>query len=944
MTTNRLSDLAYDLRPFIERIIDGRLSSFERTLSGGGSGSGSGGGFVLPSLSIINGPLITGGGDLSLGPLTLGIDTSKLYIEAGRLVKGGAAELKLTSSGNYIVDAPASGTMALGAATLSSSSVNLYSTASHSHAVTASANPGAAESLLKTTPAGGLTLASATITGALVVNQNFTVGSNVLFVNQGGGRVGVNCAPDPQFQLDVNGNIRASGYIVGRHALQLEDATLIAHYDGGKPNDFNGDTRGHRGQVPTFSTAPVFLPGKFGKALDSGYGNPNWFTNSDFDASAVGALPSGWQIYNPSGVAPTCVTTSETALIGTKCMLVNTAASSGGSTIYYTATTSTAAKTFAVWAKAKTAGAQIKIGTDEGSTAWIPLSTTSWKKVTLTVTPAGAFRWWQILTNIGAVYVDLATLQDGNIAQSYNASTATYKAASALSYNAQDNFNGVAGTVSLWMYSEAPNNANYPWQVVWNYGAHSVGGTNQWISMYWSTNAGAPLFRFGYANGNGGVSLFDTNFATAFNTIGWHHYVFTWDGTNSTQVFLKLYIDGALAGSGTLNFAPFSAPTQYSTFNIGGAYFLLDDVVMLDSVADADLVKAIYDSNAPVFAETSTFGFKTANNLAWADEQGLWAIDTGGNATFGVSGVNGKSWGGNTLDTGDILLGRNTAYAKWDNSAAIFQVKGDIQADSGTINGVLTIATTGEIRQGSGAWGSTFTGTRLWQTSSVGQIGGYKNNVLQWYSNSNGELVAGAGGVTLNANGLSFGQGAGGVDVTRSINFLGSNSSGGVIGSQLAGTESTLFINAYAPTVGGGKGIISMSAPGAFKISGQTFEVTNSGPTVITGATMPFLFSAGSGAIKKMLNWVSLGISTAKTFTDYNYFQGAQLTCMIRRSGDATNIAGFSGWFIKNQTQNITAPGGMSVQLGLNASGQVWVGTTSSPADTYHFIVESFGY
>lgn len=935
---NRLSDLYSDLRPYVEGLIDNRLAGYRATTIQLQPTTA-----VIPPLNIVTGHLLTGGGDLSLNTVSIAVDTGKLYLEQGRFIKGGVGELKLTAGSNIIVDAPTNGTMALGAAMIGATSINNYTTPQHTHAIDASNNPGAAEKILKTTPSGGITLASGTITGALVVNQNFTVGSNVLFVNQGGSRVGINCAPDSQFQLDVNGNIRASGYIVGKHALQLEDALLIAHYDGGKPYDLNGDTSGHRGQTATYTNKPNFLPGKFGKCLDAGYGNPNWIPNGDFESSTLGAIPSGWAVYTPSGTAPTCTATAETAMVGSKCMLVNSAASPAGAGAYYSATTSTATKTYAMWAKAKTSGAQIKIGTDEGFTGWIPLSTTSWKKITVTVTPAAANRWWVIFTQVGAVYVDLVTLQDGGVAQSWNPSTSTNKAGGALTYNSVGNLVGQSGTVSFWMYSEAPSNANYGWQSVFSYGAYSVGGTNQWLQMYWSTNQlGFPGWRFGYANGNGGVGLLDAGFTTAFNAIGWHHYTFTWDGTNGTQVFLKTYVDGALAGSTTLAFAPFTAPTGYSSFNFGGSYFLLDDLVILDSVADADLVKAVYDSNAPIFAETSSFGFKTANNLAWADEQGLWAIDTGGNATFGVSGVDGKSWGGVTLDTGDVLMGRSTSYAKWDNSAAAFVVKGEIQADSGSINGILTIATSGEIRQGSGTWGSSFTGLRVWHDTSVGRIGGYKNSVLQWYSDTNGNMVAGAGGITLNASGLTLNSGAGSLDTTRSINFTGANSSGGVIGSQLAGTDSTLFINAYAPTVGGGKGIISMSAPGAFKISGQTFEATSTGKVVITGTAMPFILASAN--FKKMWNWATLGPSTSQTFTDYNHSQMASLHCIVRRSADSVNAAEYRGLFTKNSSVNFTAPGGMSVQLGLNASGQIWVGTSVSPIDTYYFIIESFGY
>ena len=68
--------------------------------------------------------------------------------------------------------------------------------------------------------------------------------------------------------------------------------------------------------------------------------------------------------------------------------------------------------------------------------------------------------------------------------------------------------------------------------------------------------------------------------------------------------------------------------------------------------------------------------------------------------------------------------------------------------------GVMTIGTAGEIRQGTGTLGSNYTGLRIWRDSSVGRIGGYASNVLQWYGDTAGNLVAGAGYVTLNASGI----------------------------------------------------------------------------------------------------------------------------------------------------------------------------------------------
>ena len=106
------------------------------------------------------------------------------------------------------------------------------------------------------------------------------------------------------------------------------------------------------------------------------------------------------------------------------------------------------------------------------------------------------------------------------------------------------------------------------------------------------------------------------------------------------------------------------------TYIAGGQYLdgYLDDLAILDHALTSDEERAIYESDAPVFAETSTWGFKSSSQLVWADAEGLWAIDSSGNPAFGVSGVNGKSWGGANLDAGDILMGRAANYAKWDAS------------------------------------------------------------------------------------------------------------------------------------------------------------------------------------------------------------------------------------------------------------------------------------
>ena len=70
--------------------------------------------------------------------------------------------------------------------------------------------------------------------------------------------------------------------------------------------------------------------------------------------------------------------------------------------------------------------------------------------------------------------------------------------------------------------------------------------------------------------------------------------------------------------------------------------------------------------------------------------------------------------------------------------------------------GVMTIGTAGEIRQGTGTLGSNYTGLRIWRDGSVGRIGGYNNNALQWYGGTDGYLYGGAGAVAMMSYGFLF--------------------------------------------------------------------------------------------------------------------------------------------------------------------------------------------
>jgi len=94
-----------------------------------------------------------------------------------------------------------------------------------------------------------------------------------------------------------------------------------------------------------------------------------------------------------------------------------------------------------------------------------------------------------------------------------------------------------------------------------------------------------------------------------------------------------------------------------------------------------------------------------------------------------------------------------------------------------SITGNFGLITAGEIRVGTGTLGSNFTGWRFWVDTNVGRMAGYNSDTIQWYSDTDGKLYAGAGAVVMDAtNGIVvtgekiyFSDGASGLGIIKQL-------------------------------------------------------------------------------------------------------------------------------------------------------------------------------
>lgn len=218
----------------------------------------------------------------------------------------------------------------------------------------------------------------------------------------------------------------------------------------------------------------------------------------------------------------------------------------------------------------------------------------------------------------------------------------------------------------------------------------------------------------------------------------------------------------------------------------------------------------LYNTNISLY-DSATEKVSIKYNEGILVSSGSWGTDT---TVFAAVFADDNEIAG--LDAGDVLIGTpfhslpaSARGLHWDSSLSKLSGWGDFHLYGDSVfEGIVTIATAGEIKQGTGSLGSDFTGLRVWNDTGIGRIAGYNNNVIQWGAGTDGRLTAGAGEVTLDQFGIwldvgiSYSQGS-------AVKFRsGSTITGYVYGKRSSGSTHSIWID--NPEISGEDSVISI--------------------------------------------------------------------------------------------------------------------------------------
>lgn len=549
-----------------------------------------------------------------------------------------------------------------------------------------------------------------------VAGSGSYAGNTVLFADSSGGNVGIMMAPDSQFALDINGPARAT-YWIGPHALQIKDAIMICHYDGRQPfnTNFYGEPNGHFGQVATVTGGVVYMAGKFGKAVSIATGTTNLFSDPscEYDANLT-----QWTDFTSAGTFTSTRSTEVEPLYGTYTGKLVCSASASG--LFYQSLTPTAGAVVVTAYVRKadksaitSSDCNVYIGADR-TTTYTSIGD-GWYRLRATTTASGS------ATQIGLRVLQSKTLYvDGLMCEPGRSMQGPY-------------CDGSMGTGHAWSNPATPNvGSSTRTSAALSYTLPTIDYAAPATIMAWvnlDTTTPVDYQYLWYPNNDSYAAYRNASGTLVVGTVGcgalpagWVHVALTTDGAGTNTA----YVNGVSKGTASITrdyLTTWYVGIRASQYRTEG---FIDDFAIIGRALPAAEIRSIYESNAPIFAETSTFSFRpTPKGLIWADDEGLWMRDSAGSPIFGIyGGDTTKSWGGFTMAPGDLLMGNNAVGAAailWDQSAGTFGFYG-----AGNATAQASVATDGSITAGAGALALNSSGIQITAPSTQTAIGSYK--------------------------------------------------------------------------------------------------------------------------------------------------------------------------------------------------------------------------
>ena len=547
------------------------------------------------------------------------------------------------------------------------------------------------------------------VDGAAQFDDNLYVGSNVLYVNRAGTRVGINRIPDSQFSLDVAGAIRGD-YLVGAHAIQLPSAVGVFHFDGPAPYNlnFNGTNVSHMGKGGIATGSIVYRPSNFGKAVQVAEGTTNLLKDPSFELGAK----TYWTDYAVNYYLNT------NSLYGGLCARFSGPGSSGA---YQSVYLPNGTYTYSAWVFIESIGSVETApcvyiqshGAGDALVAADHSKPNQWQRISITFTVTTGYVTCYILTTASCTWrADGMQLEAKGYATPYHDGSMTTPA----SWDGTPHASSSTRVASYINYSGMVNRSSYTVGGWFRQGlsqGSTAGSDSAWKHKFFQVNNyyGNPSCTVGTWGHSASVQLLAKNTVdsawavsadvqTGFSAHEWIFVALTWDGyTHKVYVHKSSSTDSwytAEVASGTGFYGSGSDLWLYVDPAYGND--LIDELFVLDYAAENDLLHSIALSKAPVFVESSVFHWRApgAANI-WVDERGFWASSLTNAAVFGIYTGDPakvdtyKSWGGINLEDNDILIGRSPdGYVHWDDSAATLRIKGVITADSGYIGTAAT--------------------------------------------------------------------------------------------------------------------------------------------------------------------------------------------------------------------------------------------------------------